>query len=53
LQGKIGKEYVLIAHNQGDRGQKSDDVRNIGGERIATTLFNKERDMTEVREVNT
>lgn len=52
LQGKIGKEYVLIAHNQGERGQKSDDVRNIGGEKIATTLFNKERDMTEVREVN-
>ena len=52
LQGKIGKEYVLIAHNQGERGQKSDDVRNIAGEKIATTLFNKERDMTEVREVN-
>jgi len=52
LQGKIGKEYVLIAHNQAGRGQKSDDVRNIGGEKIATTLFNKERDMTEVREVN-
>jgi DNA sulfur modification protein DndD len=51
LQGKIGKEYVLIAHNQGERGQKSDDVRDIGGGKIATTLFNKERDMTEVREV--
>jgi DNA sulfur modification protein DndD len=53
LQGKIGKEYVLIAHNQGGRGQKSEDVLTIGGERIATTLFNRERDMTEVREVNT
>ena len=52
LQGKIGREYVLIAHNQGERGQKSDDVRNIGSEKIATTLFNRERDMTEVREVN-
>lgn len=52
LKRKIGKEYVLIAHNHGERGQKSEDIRNIGGEIIATTLFNKERDMTEIREVN-
>jgi DNA repair exonuclease SbcCD ATPase subunit len=52
LKEKIGREYVLIAHNQTDRGQKSDDVLDIGGEKIATTLFNKERNMTEVREVH-
>jgi DNA sulfur modification protein DndD len=51
LQGKIGKEYVLIAHNQGERDAKSNDILNIGGEKIATTLFSKERDMTEIREV--
>lgn len=52
LQDKIGKEYVLIAHNREERGQKGEDIRSIGGKKMATTLFGKERNMTEVREVN-
>lgn len=51
LQDRIGKEYVLVAHNTQDRGGKSDDVLNIGGKQVATTLFGRERSMTEIRGV--
>jgi DNA sulfur modification protein DndD len=51
LQNRIGREYVLIARNTQDRGGKSDDILTIGGKQMATTLFNQERNMTEIREV--
>jgi len=51
LQDRIGKEYVLVAHNVQERGGKSEDVLSIGGMQIATTLFGRERSMTEIRKV--
>jgi DNA sulfur modification protein DndD len=51
IQDRIGKEYVLIAHNKQEKGQKGEDILTIGGLDIATTLFGQESDMTEIREV--
>lgn len=51
LRSRIGKEYVLIAHNREERGNKDDDVLKIGGVDIPTTLFGQQRSMTEIREV--
>lgn len=51
LQDRIGKEYVLIAHNREERGEKGEDILTIGGVSVATTLFGQQRSMTELREV--
>jgi DNA sulfur modification protein DndD len=53
LQDRIGKEYVLIAHNREERGEKGEDVLTIGGVNLPTTLFGQPRSMTEIREVAT
>lgn len=52
LQHRIGKEYVLIAHNREERGAKGEDVLAIRGVRMPTTLFGQPRSMTEIREVS-
>jgi DNA sulfur modification protein DndD len=51
LQDRIGREYVLIAHNKEERGQKGEDLLTVGGMKIATTLFGQERNMTSIHEV--
>lgn len=51
LQKRIGKEYVLVAHNREERGDKGEDVLTVGGVKMATTLFGQPRSMTEIREV--
>lgn len=51
LQDRVGKEFVLVAHNREPRGNKREDILNIGGKAIATTLFERERPMTEIRGV--
>lgn len=51
LQDRIGKEYVLVAHNCQERGGKSEDILNIGGKEIPTTIFGSKHTMTEIREV--
>jgi len=52
LQDRIGKEYVLIAHNTSEKGQKRQDFLTVGGKRMATTLFGSERNLTEIRGVS-
>ena len=52
LRGRVGKEYVLIAHNREERGDKGEDILTIGGMKMATTLFGQPRSMTEIREVS-
>ncbi|MGC4416917.1 MULTISPECIES: AAA family ATPase [Cupriavidus] len=51
IEGRIGKEYVLIAHNSGPQQEKAQDFLEIRGERMATTLYERARNMTEIREV--
>jgi len=51
LEGNLGAEYVLIAHNREAQGEKKEDNLEIGGQIITTTLFNQERGMTEIRKV--
>jgi DNA sulfur modification protein DndD len=51
LQSRIGAEYVLIAHNAGPKGEKKQDFLTIGGKKMATTLFSRDRNMTEIQEV--
>ena len=52
MEGTVGKEYVLIAENTGARGDKPQDFVTINGRRMATTLFNRERDLTQIEEVS-
>jgi len=51
LRNRIGKEYVLIAHNREERGDKGEDILSIGGVKMATTIFGQSRSMTEIRGV--
>lgn len=52
LEGSIGKEYVLIAENTGPRADKPQDFISLYGKRMATTLFNCDRDLTLIKEVS-
>jgi len=52
IQTYVGSEYVLIAENTGPRGDKPQDLLTIGGKRMATTLFNCDRDQTRIKEVS-
>ena len=52
VEGTVGKEYVLIAENTGPRGDKPQDFATINGKRMATTLFNRDRDQTMIQEVS-
>jgi len=51
IEDRIGAEYVLVAHNSGPKGDKKQDLLTVGGKRMATTLFSRERDMTEIVKV--
>ncbi|MEB4633715.1 AAA family ATPase [Burkholderia contaminans] len=51
IAGRVGKEYVLVAHNSGSQDGKADDLLEVGGELVKTTLYDSERNMTEIREV--
>jgi hypothetical protein len=51
LKPSVGKEYVLISENMGSRGQKSDDVIVLNKKSIATSLFNRPKNLTRIEEV--
>lgn len=51
LEDRIGAEYVLIANNTGQKGDKKQDFLTIGGKKMATTLFGRERNMTEIQRI--
>ncbi|GLR60295.1 AAA family ATPase [Rhizobium indigoferae] len=51
LQGRIGKQYVLVRHNKGERGLKHIETRQFGHEIIETTLFEASFDGTSIVEV--
>lgn len=51
LEHRVGAEYVLIAHNRGKQDGKQQDCLEVGGKKIATTLFEQARNMTEITEV--
>jgi len=51
LEGRIGAEYVLIAHNRGKKDGKNQDFLEVGGKKVATTLFDQVRNMTKISEV--
>ena len=51
LRDRIGSEYVLIAHNSGQKADKKQDYLTVGGRKMATTLFGRERDMTLIQEI--
>jgi len=52
LEGRVGAEYVLVMHNDGPQENKKQDFLTIRGKKMATTLFNRERNMTEIRKVD-
>jgi len=49
LEHRVGAEYVLVMHNEGAQDSKKQDFLTFRGKKIATTLFNRERNMTEIR----
>lgn len=53
IEDRIGAEYVLVAHNSGPKGDKKQDFLTVGGKKMATTLFSRERSMTEIVAVGT
>lgn len=48
LEGHVGAEYVLIAHNTGPKGDKKQDFLSVGGKKMATTLFGRQQKLTEI-----
>lgn len=51
LHRRVGVEYVLIAENRGARGERQQDMMNVNGTRLATTVFNRPRNMTRIETV--
>lgn len=52
LKPHVGKEYVLISENTGPRGMKSDDLIVLNNKSIATSLFNRPKNLTRIEEVH-
>ena len=51
LGPRIGHEYVLVRHNDGDRGDKPEESISIRGRTYDLTLYNSEIDGTRINEV--
>lgn len=51
LLPRVGRQYVLVAHNKSTQGAKTAEYIDIDGEHIPTTLFNSDRNYTEIREI--
>ncbi len=51
IRSSVGQEYVLVGHSMGKRGDKPEDILTINGKSIVTSLYECERDQTEIREV--
>ncbi len=52
LGDRVGAEYVLVMHNEGQQDGKKQDFLNARGKRMATTLFGRPRNMTEIVKVS-
>lgn len=48
LQGKIGKQYVLVSENKGPQGDKPADVITLQGQEIECSRYNCEKTLTRV-----
>ncbi len=52
LESRIGAEYVLVACNSEARGdKKEEEFIQVRGQTVPSTVFGRERTMTEVRKV--
>lgn len=51
LRPRVGAEYVLVSENRGDQGGKPEDEIMLSDKRYPLNVFNCERDMTKIVEV--
>jgi DNA sulfur modification protein DndD len=48
LRKRVGGEYVLVAENRGPKGDKRQEFLTVRGRRVATTIFNCDKDLTRI-----
>lgn len=51
LKDKIGKEYILISENTTLQGDKPSDYININGQKIASSLYGCDKNLTSIKSV--
>jgi DNA sulfur modification protein DndD len=49
VRSKIGKEYVLVSKRQDSKGNKPEDIIQIGKKKIKQSVYGQERDQTKVK----
>jgi DNA sulfur modification protein DndD len=52
LQGRVGKEYVLIRHNKDARGSRPPEVKQFRGKDVETARFDADFDGSSILEVS-
>jgi hypothetical protein len=51
IRDKIGKEYILVNHQEDEQGERTDDVIEVNGKNYPQSLYEQERKCTKITEI--